>query len=54
MNLKSFLYIVALLIIAAAMFYVVCPKYYFMERSYLMGNKITGKVVEIEDMLPKK
>lgn len=42
MSNKTFLQITALLLMAAALFYVVCPKYSFY-RTYIRQNAITGK-----------
>jgi len=62
MDKKTFLQIVSLLIIAAVIFYIVCPKYYFKEAEYyiqsdnlksgfLHASKIIGGPILSEGLL---
>ena len=46
MKWKTFFQVTILIVITAAIFYVVCPKYYFYakEGSGIRANHITGKV----------
>ena len=50
MTWRIFSQIVLLMLMASALFYVVCPKYYFFPESIdYRGNKVTGRIERRND-----